>query len=384
MADDPSLLAELVTDISRIAAEAWNACAGPDDPFVSHAFLAALEASGAVGANTGWHPRHILLRDHEGRLLGAMPCYLKSHSMGEYVFDHAWADAWERAGGSYYPKLQSAVPFTPVTGPRLLVAPGADSGQVRRGLLAAGIEVAGRSGASSFHITFLTEAEARDAAAAGLLLRTDRQFHWINHGYRDFDDFLATLTSRKRKQIRKERAEALAGGIEIDSLSGAAIAESDLDDFFAFYLDTGSRKWGRPYLNRATFSLLRETMADRLVLIRCRRAGKTIAGALNFLGAQAIYGRWWGCVEDHPFLHFEACYYRAIDQAIARRLARVEAGAQGPHKLARGYEPTATFSVHHMIDPGFHDAVRRYLDVERRDVDAAAAAMREFLPFRKG
>lgn len=383
MADDRAFLAEAIADIRRIEPAVWDACAGGDDPFVGHAFLGALEESGAVAAATGWQPCHILLRTTEGRLAGAMPCYLKGHSMGEYVFDHAWAEAWQRAGGRYYPKLQSAIPFAPVTGPRLLVAPGAERAAVRRGLLEAGIAMAGRLGASSFHIAFAQAEEAEAARPAGMLLRTDRQFHWFNRGYRDFDDFLATLASRKRKQIRKEREQALAGGVEIDSLSGNAIAEADLDDFFAFYLDTGSRKWGRPYLNRAAFALLRERMGERLLLIRCRRGGRTIAGALNFLGRDAIYGRWWGCSEDRPFLHFEACYYRAIDHAIAHGLARVEAGAQGPHKLARGYEPVATFSLHHMADPGFHDAVRRYLEVERRDVEAAAEAMRRRLPFRK-
>lgn len=384
MADDRALLAEAVTDMRRIAAADWDRLAGGENPFVSHAFLGALEESGAVAAATGWQPCHVLLRDPDGALLGAMPCYLKGHSMGEYVFDRAWADAWERAGGRYYPKLQSAIPFTPVTGPRLLVAPGAERARVRRGLVEAGIGLAGQLGASSFHIAFAREEDATDAREAGMLPRTDRQFHWFNRGYRDFDDFLSTLASRKRKQIRKEREQARSGGIEIDSLAGDAIEDADLDDFFAFYLDTGSRKWGRPYLVRDTFSLLRERMADRLLLVRCRRDGRAIAGALNFLGSDAIYGRWWGCVEDRPFLHFEACYYRAIDHAIAHGLARVEAGAQGPHKLARGYEPVATHSLHHMMDPGFHDAVRRYLEVERRDVEAAAEAMRRHLPFRKG
>jgi len=378
------LQAEAVSDIGQVPAAEWDACAGRDNPFVTHAFLSALEDSGAVAAEAGWLPQHLLIRDQAGRLAAAMPAYLKGHSFGEYVFDHAWADAYERAGGRYYPKLLAAVPFTPATGPRLLVRPDEDVDARRGQLLEAGIALARQRAVSSLHVTFLPEAEARAAEAAGLLLRTDQQFHWVNHGYESFEDFLAGLAARKRKQIRRERREAKAGDLEILWLSGADLTEAVWDDFFAFYMDTGARKWGRPYLNRAFFSLLGERMGERVLLVLCRREGRSIAGALNLIGSDTLYGRYWGCLEEHRFLHFEACYYQAIDFAIAHQLARVEAGAQGPHKIARGYEPVRTFSAHWLADAGFREAVARYLAMEREDVEEAIRLLGRHMPFKRG
>jgi len=378
------LQAEAVSDIGQVPAAEWDACAGRDNPFVTHAFLSALEDSGAVAAEAGWLPQHLLIRDQAGRLAAAMPAYLKGHSFGEYVFDHAWADAYERAGGRYYPKLLAAVPFTPATGPRLLVRPDEDVDARRGQLLEAGIALARQRSVSSLHVTFLPEAEARAAEAAGLLLRTDQQFHWVNHGYESFEDFLAGLAARKRKQIRRERREAKAGDLEILWLSGADLTEAVWDDFFAFYMDTGARKWGRPYLNRAFFSLLGERMGERVLLVLCRREGRSIAGALNLIGSDTLYGRYWGCLEEHRFLHFEACYYQAIDFAVAHQLARVEAGAQGPHKIARGYEPVRTFSAHWLADAGFREAVARYLAMEREDVEEAIRLLGRHMPFKRG
>ena len=311
-----------------------------------------------------------------------MPCYLKSHSKGEYIFDYGWAEAYERAGGSYYPKLQCAVPFTPVPGNRLLVGEGADAAERERLLLAAAIEVAKRQGVSSLHLTFLTEGEWQRTGAAGLLQRTDKQFHWQNQGYKTFDDFLASLASRKRKAIRKERAEAVAG-LTIERVTGSDITEAHWDTFFAFYMDTGSRKWGRPYLNRAFFSALGQSMAERCLLILAKRDGRYIAGALNLIGGDCLYGRYWGTTDPKPFLHFEICYYQAIDFAIERGLARVEAGAQGEHKLARGYMPTPTYSVHWVADAGFRKAVARYLDDERRHMEHERAALAEYGPYKR-
>jgi predicted N-acyltransferase len=370
--------------IDRIDPAAWDACAGTGNPFVTHAFLRALEDSGSVSAETGWAPYHVVVEDPSGGLHAAAPLYVKSHSMGEYVFDHGWADAYERAGGRYYPKLQLAVPFTPVTGPRLLARPGPHQDANRRLVLAGCIEVARQLEVSSLHITFPTEDEWSLCADAGLLQRTGEQFHWLNRGYGSFDDFLADLSSRKRKQIRRERREIADNrDIEITVLTGTDITEAHWDAFFAFYMDTGARKWGRPYLNRRFFSLLGEAMAERIALVMVARNGRPIAGALNLIGDEALYGRYWGCVEDHRFLHFEACYYRAIDFAIARGLARVEAGAQGPHKLARGYVPVHTYSAHWIRDRAFHDAVADYLRRERRHVDEEIAFLDAHAPFRK-
>ncbi|MFQ5346978.1 MAG: GNAT family N-acetyltransferase [Rhodothalassiaceae bacterium] len=381
--DEERIAAEVLTGIGAVAADEWDACAGGDNPFLAHAFLSALEESGAVAAETGWLPQHVILRAAAGRLRAAMPCYLKSHSLGEYVFDQAWAEAWERAGGRYYPKLQIAVPFTPVPGPRLLVRPRARRPEQEEVLLAAAIALMEQRGVSSVHLTFLPESEAVRARQAGFLLRTDQQFHWHNRGYRSFGDFLASLASRKRKQIRRERRAVRESGLDIETRVGRDIRESDLDAFFAFYLDTGRRKWGRPYLNRHFFSLLRERMADAMLLTLACRHNRPVAGALHFRGGETLYGRYWGCLEHHPFLHFELCYYRAIAYAIEQGLARVEAGAQGPHKIARGYEPVTTYSAHRFADPRLHAAVADYLVHERAEVAAAMAALSHHLPFRK-
>jgi predicted N-acyltransferase len=376
---------------ARIAdepAEEWDACSYGiatqfGNPFITHAFLKALEESGSATRNTGWLPQHLLLEDDEGRLAGCMPCYLKSHSQGEYVFDHGWADAYLRAGGSYYPKLQASVPFTPVTGKRLLVRPGTDQGEREAILLQAAIELTERLGISSLHITFLTRPEWELAGELGFLQRTDQQFHWQNEGYQSFEDFLEALSSRKRKAIRKERREALAGGIEIEWVTGRALTEAHLDAFFAFYMDTGSRKWGSPYLTRRCFSLLGEAMADQMLLVLAKRAGRYVAGALNFIGADALYGRYWGGIEEHPYLHFEVCYYQAIEFAIAHKLIRVEAGAQGAHKLARGYLPVETYSAHYIADPALRRAVADYLKRERRAVAREIALLTEDSPYRE-
>lgn len=382
---------KIAKSLTAVPAAAWDACANPGserpgedpfNPFVSHAFLSALEVSGCVGRETGWAPLHILVEDEGGELLGAAPCYLKSHSMGEYVFDHAWADAYTRAGGRYYPKLQVSVPFTPVTGPRLLVPQGPRAGDVKAHMVAGLRAVREQTGASSVHATFLQETDLKALTSQGFLRRDDQQFHWFNEGYGSFDDFLAALASRKRKAIRRERREALANGITIEWVTGRDITEAHWDAFFGFYMDTGSRKWGRPYLTRRFFSLIGERMADRVLLVMAMRNGRYIAGAINFIGDRRLYGRNWGCIEDHPFLHFEVCYYQAIEFAIALRLDRVEAGAQGEHKLARGYRPVLTFSAHDIADPGLRRAVRAYLDEERRYVSQAADELLSATPFR--
>ena len=381
----PGLAVRHVGAIAEIEGSHWDRCAGAENPFVSHAFLKALEDSGSAAADQGWEPRHLVAAGADGVPVAVAPAYMKSHSYGEYVFDHGWAEAFERAGGRYYPKLQIAVPFTPVPGPRLLVRPDQDPGATARALLAGAVEAARSAGASSLHVTFCTEAEWRLMGAAGLLQRTGEQFHWRNHGYATFDDFLAALTSRKRKAIRSERRQALADGeIEIEVLEGADITEAHWDAFFAFYLDTGRRKWGSPYLNREFFSLLGQTMAAQVVLVMASRAGRPIAGALNLLGADALFGRYWGCTESHRSLHFEVCYYRAIEFAIGRGLARVEAGAQGPHKLSRGYVPVRTFSGHWIRDPGLRQAVADFLVHERDQVDDEIGALSGHAPFRRG
>ncbi|WP_027151905.1 GNAT family N-acetyltransferase [Mesorhizobium sp. WSM2561] len=353
------------------------------NPLVSFTFLSALEDSGCAVRRTGWQSHHLRLETAQGKLLGAIPCYLKSHSQGEYVFDHGWSDAFERAGGRYYPKLQCAVPFTPVTGPRLLVNKGEDSRAVKAGLAAGLKAVTEKLGVSSAHVTFAQLREVEALEAAGFLHRTDRQFHFFNEGYSTYDDFLATLASRKRKAMRKERREALAHGISIDWLTGKDLTERVWDDFFAFYMDTGSRKWGRPYLSREFFSMIGERMADDILLVMARRNGRYIAGAINFIGSDALYGRNWGCIEDHPFLHFEVCYHQAIDFAIDRKLKVVEAGAQGEHKLARGYRPVTTHSAHYIAHPGLRNAVADYLRRERREVERMAGYLEEHTPFRK-
>lgn len=375
------LVAEFVDSISKINAESWNGWTN-GNPFVSHAFLNALEQSGCVAAETGWQPYHIILRNSQsGVPVGFMPCYIKSHSFGEYVFDHAWAGAFERAGGNYYPKLQSSVPFTPVTTPRLLAAPGM-ADQVQSALLNAVQSLVEKTGLSSAHLTFLQKKDAKLAETHGYMVRTDQQFHWQNQNYVDFKDFLDSLSSRKRKQIKKERQIALSTGIEIEQINGADITEGHWDHFFEFYQDTGTRKWGQPYLNRTFFSLINASMAENILLFMCKRDGKYIAGALNFLGPDTLYGRYWGCREEQPCLHFEACYYRAIDYAIANGLSYVEAGAQGPHKLARGYSPVKTYSAHWITNPDFRDAISRFLVIERQEIDADIDYLSARTPFK--
>jgi predicted N-acyltransferase len=377
--------------IGAFTKEEWNGLSGTTrgdadqvyNPLVSFAFLSALEDSGCAVRRTGWQGHHLRLEDARGKLLGAVPCYLKSHSQGEYVFDHGWSDAFERAGGRYYPKLQCAVPFTPVTGPRLLVTKGEEATAVKAGL-AAGIKaVTEKLGVSSAHVTFAQLNDVETLEAAGFLHRTDQQFHFFNEGFSTYDDFLATLASRKRKAMKKERREALAEGISIDQLTGRDLTEKVWDDFYTFYTDTGSRKWGRPYLNRRFFSLIGERMADDILLVMAKRDGRYIAGAINFIGSDALYGRNWGCIEDHPFLHFEVCYHQAIDFAIERKLKVVEAGAQGEHKLARGYRPVTMHSAHYIAHSGLRNAVADYLGRERREVERMGEYLEEHTPFRK-
>jgi predicted N-acyltransferase len=370
-----------VADIGR---EAWDACASPSgDPFLSFDFLDACEASGSAVPEQGWAGRHLSLVDETGRVLGVMPLWLKGHSQGEYVFDHSWADAYQRAGGRYYPKLLSAVPFTPVTGPRFLAHPDADAVPVRQALLQGAIALTEQLGVSSLHVNFPTEGDWTAMGEAGLLLRQDIQFVWRNDGYATFEDFLAALSANRRKTIRRERREAREG-LDIRVLTGTDIAETHWDAFFAFYMDTGARKWGRPYLTRDFFSRIGATMADRIALVMAFRDGVAIAGALNLIGRDALYGRQWGALEEVPFLHFELCYYQAIDFAISRGLSRVEAGAQGQHKIARGYLPSPVYSAHFIADPALRAPVARYLDGERpavaAEIDAISA---ELSPFRR-
>jgi predicted N-acyltransferase len=381
--EQPTVTIKVVGSISAIDRDGWDSCAGGGNPFIRHAFLQALEDSGSATAETGWAPYHVVIEDGDGRLIGAAPMYVKSHSQGEYIFDHAWAHAYEQAGGRYYPKLLIAVPFTPATGPRLLVRPGQDCAGVESKLVAGALEAARQIKVSSLNINFPTEGEWRRLGDAGFLRRTGEQFHWLNDNYGTFDDFLGALSSRKRKPIRRERRETNFPGIAIETLTGSDITEVHWDAFFRFYIDTGNRKWGRPYLTRDFFSMIGETMPENVVLIMAKRAGAYIAGALNLVGSDAIFGRNWGCIEDHPFLHFEICYYRAIDYAIAHGLARVEAGAQGPHKLSRGYLPTHTYSAHWIRDKGFRDAVANYLERERSEVDHDIDMLDGFSPFKK-
>ncbi|MHB8886928.1 MAG: GNAT family N-acetyltransferase [Methylovirgula sp.] len=414
----------LVTSIGEIDAAQWNACANPDpaawpagslltsivpsapatppsettpaadnalqkerfNPFITHAFLQALESSGSVGKKTGWTATHVLVEDTaSGRLMAVAPTYLKTHSMGEYVFDYGWADAYHRAGVKYYPKVQVAVPFTPATGRRLLVSP--EGGEAALNALILGLRTwREKIEASSIHVTFPTRSEWDALGRNGFLQRTGQQFHFINKGYADFEAFLADLTSRKRKMIRRERKEALAqaGGIEIELLTGAAITEAHWDAFYLFYTDTGARKWGHPYLTRAFFSQIGATMSEHILLVMAKRKNRYIAGAINFLGKDALYGRNWGCIEEYPFLHFEVCYYQAIEYAIAHGLSRVEAGAQGEHKLARGYVAVPTYSAHEMADPRFASAIDEFLARERAAVDESLDEYAELAPFKKG
>ncbi len=365
--------------VSSFDAAAWDACAGDANPFVSHAFLSALEDSGSAVARTGWQPLPIAFDEADGTLAGVAPAYAKSHSQGEYVFDHSWADAWERAGGRYYPKLLIASPFSPVPGPRLL----ARAPEAARALIAGAEALVDRHAMSGAHANFVADDQLQLFRDAGWLIREGTQFHWANRGYAVFDDFLGDLASRKRKAIRKERAAAVEG-LDIVHLSGSDLTEAHWDAFWYFYQDTGSRKWGRPYLTRSFFSMLGERMADKVLLMLALRDGKPVAGALNLIGADTLYGRYWGCREDVPFLHFELCYYQAIDAAIARGLSRVEAGAQGEHKLARGYVPVPTWSAHYIPDPGFRSAIADFLARERRAVEENMAFLGEMTPFKKG
>ena len=378
MSEETALTARIAPAVGALPQDEWDALAGSDNPFVSHAFLSALEDSGSVGHGTGWTPVPLVIEDAAGRLAAALPAYAKGHSQGEYVFDHAWADAWERAGGDYYPKLQIAAPFTPATGPRMLLR----DITLATPILRAAEMLCEQQEFSSAHATFIEPAQLPLFEAAGWLTRSDIQFHWQNQNYRDFEDFLGALASRKRKAIRKER-KAAQEGVEIRALSGEAIEPGHWDAFWQFYQDTGARKWGTPYLTREAFDLFGARMGERILLVLAYREGRPIAGALNFIGGSALHGRYWGCSEDKPFLHFELCYYQAIDAAIERGLARVEAGAQGGHKLARGYEPVRTWSAHWIADPAFREAVADFLVREREGVAADQLFLGSRTPFRK-
>lgn len=386
----------IVDTIGAVAAERWDELAAVAvdsasvntqkttiNPFVSHAFLSSLEDSGSVSQPAGWLPQHLVLEGPGGKPIAAAPAYLKSHSQGEYVFDHGWADAFQRAGGRYYPKLQMAVPFTPASGPRLLVGGGAGAATRRMALAEGAKSYAARTGVSSVHATFLRPADRAAFEDADWLHRTDQQFHFHNRGYDSYEAFLGTLASRKRKALRKERAQALINDISIEWLTGRDLTEAVWDAFFEFYMDTGSRKWGRPYLNREFFSLVGERMGAQILLVMAKRNGRYIAGGLNFLGSDTVYGRNWGCVEDHPYLHFEVCYHQAIDYAIAHGLAVVEAGAQGEHKLARGYEPVTTHSAHWIAHPGLRRAIEDYLDHERAEVARVGEILGGHTPYKK-
>ena len=374
----------MLHSIDEISSTAWNTCANPGDspynPFLQHAFLKSLEDSGSATADTGWQPFHLVLEKAD-QLLGVVPLYMKGHSQGEYVFDYAWADAWHRAGHDYYPKLQGSIPFTPATGARLLPAPDAPA-DTEELLLGACAQVAEQTKVSSVHFTFMPERQWRSAGNLGYLRRMDQQFHWRNANYRHFDDFLVELSSKKRKNLKRERRDSIANGITIERLTGSDLREEHWDAFYEFYEDTGSRKWGQPYLTRAFFSAIHERLPQDILLIMCKRNGRYVAGALNFIGSDTLFGRNWGCTEHHPFLHFEVCYYQAIEFAIERKLDRVEAGAQGAHKVARGYLPQATYSAHYIRDAGFREAVERFLDEERAYVREDIAHIKARAPFR--
>ncbi|MEE2878361.1 MAG: GNAT family N-acetyltransferase [Pseudomonadota bacterium] len=385
--DETSFQIRLVHGLSDVTAADWNAVANPpslpEDPFLSWEFLEALESTGCAVPEEGWAPHHILLEAPGRGLVGAMPLYLKGHSQGEFVFDHSWADAYERAGGRYYPKLLSAVPFTPVTGRRRLAMPGPDQTRIANALLAAAVQVADKNDISSLHVNFASKEDAIAMEDAGMMIRTDQQFHWFNRDYETFDDFLAVLSSAKRKNLRKERKKAQEG-LVFKHVHSDDITEAHWDAFYEFYLDTGSRKWGSPYLNRDTFSLLGERMAEKLLLVFAEDDGTPIAGALNVIGGDRLLGRYWGTLDPRPMLHFETCYYQAIDFAIEHGLGTVEAGAQGGHKLARGYEPVTTYSAHWVAHEGLALAIEDYLERERAAVDRESAFLRDRTPFKKG
>lgn len=376
---EEGLIAKVAGCVGALPKNAWDALAGQDNPFVSYDFLTALEVSGSVGAGTGWQSTPIIIENDAGDMLAAMPAFLKGHSQGEYVFDQSWADAYQRAGGEYYPKLQIAAPFTPATGPRLLLS----DPHYAAPLLQAAEQLCAGNGFSSAHATFVEPEQRHFFEEAGWLPRSDIQFHWENRDYHCFDDFLDSLASRKRKAVRKERVAA-QDGVEIVQLTGDEITEAHWDAFWIFYQDTGARKWGQPYLTREAFSLMGQTMGERIILILALENGVPIAGALNFAGKSALYGRYWGCSREKRFLHFELCYYQAIDIAIARGLKRVEAGAQGGHKLARGYEPVQTWSAHWIADPGFRSAVADFLEREREGIAVDQMILDRRTPFKKG
>ncbi|MEP2978769.1 MAG: GNAT family N-acetyltransferase [Lentilitoribacter sp.] len=394
---DKPLTVQTIAQISDVSKSDWDQFIGASkidsiasqsdstssyNPFISHDFLSSLEHSGSVSRETGWMPQHLVLSNTDGDILGALPSYVKSHSQGEYVFDHAWADAWERAGGHYYPKLQCSIPFTPATGPRLLVNQNANITAVRLGLASALCQVTEQLQLSSAHITFMLDAEADLLKKQGFLIRNDQQFHFENDNYQTYADFLDTLASRKRKALKKERRIALENDISIEWLTGEQLTEDIWDQFYQFYIDTGMRKWGRPYLTRSFFSLIGEKMSEDILLIMAKHSGRYIAGAINFIGSDCLYGRHWGCIEDHPYLHFEVCYHQAIDYAIANGLKRVEAGAQGQHKLARGYLPKMTYSAHYIPHEGFRNAISDYLHHERQEVGEILEILETRAPFK--
>ncbi|MDA0240821.1 MAG: GNAT family N-acetyltransferase [Proteobacteria bacterium] len=372
---------KVLTNISQVSAENWDACAGPGNPFVSHGFLNALETSDSVQASKGWQPQHLIIEDEAGKIAACAPLYLKGHSYGEYIFDWGWAEAYERAGGNYYPKLQAAVPFTPATGPRLIVHPDQPP-ETAKSLIAGMVQLANKLEVSSLHITFPTKEEWDLLGESGFLKRTSKQFHWENRGYETFEDFLGALSSRKRKAIKKERRQIVEQGIKLYALTGDDLKPHHWDRFYDFYIDTIDRKWGRPYLNREFFEILGDTLAHLAVLVFAEVDGQIIAGALNLRGSDTLFGRNWGCSSDYKFLHFEACYYQAIDFAIEHKLKWVEAGAQGPHKIQRGYLPRNVYSAHYIEDPNFRAAVARFVEQERENVDYEIAQLMEYSPYR--
>ncbi|NQV56335.1 MAG: N-acetyltransferase [Rhodospirillales bacterium] len=381
MPDGSEISIKVLTRISEVSAEEWNACAGESNPFVRYAFLNALEESGSVCAETGWQPQHLVVNDEQGKIAACMPMYLKNHSYGEYIFDWGWADAYERAGGKYYPKLQSAVPFTPATGPRMLVR--SDAPEKYFDILIAGmVQLARQLDVSSLHVTFPPSDQWDRLGAAGFLLRSGKQFHWENKGYDSFDDFLDELSSRKRKAIRKERREVANEGVTLKCLTGDDITEDHWDSFYHYYLSTIDHKWGRAYLTREFFSILGESMSDMAMMVVAEQGGERIAGALNLVGDDTLFGRNWGCSKEIKFLHFEACYYQAIDFAIENKLKWVEAGAQGPHKIQRGYLPREIYSAHWIKDANFRDAVANFVNNERRDIDYEIQGLMGYSPYR--
>ncbi|MEK9661576.1 MAG: GNAT family N-acetyltransferase [Alphaproteobacteria bacterium] len=378
-----AVTARIIEHIADVPSADWDALAGDDNPFVSHGFLNALEVTGCATGRTGWLPQHMIMEDSAGRLIGAVPLYLKNHSQGEYVFDHGWAHAFERAGGDYYPKLQASVPFSPVTGPRLLAGAGAGTLEIQFAMARTLETFCERMNISSVHVTFPTRGEWQVLGEAGWIQRRGRQFHWHNRGYESFDDFLGALMSRKRKSIRKERREVAEAGITVRALTGDEIEPRHWDAFYRFYIDTYDRKWGYPYLTREFFQVLQDTLPDKVVLVIAEHDGRPVAGAINLKGKHALYGRNWGCIEDHRFLHFECCYYQAIEFAIAHGLDTVEAGTQGPHKIQRGYLPTETYSAHFVRHAGLRDAIERFCEEESREVDYEIMAYGDHSPYRQ-